>query len=194
MTLAALMAAIGVNKSKLQDQKFIIFGAGTAGLGIATQIRDAMIQADHISKEEANSKIYLVDKYGLLKKSLDLSNIRESLHPFARTEPEWGGPEPTSLVEVVRKVWPTALIGCSTKAGAFNQEVVKTMAAHCDRPIIFPLSNPSRLVEVTPQNATTWAGGKALIATGSPFPPIKMPNGKYYEWVAKLHFQTSESC
>ena len=85
------------------------------------------------------------------------------------------------LLDVVKKVRPTVLIGCSTHAGAFTEEVVKEMAKGTDRPIIFPLSNPTRLVEVTPEQANTWTNGKALMATGSPFPPCKMPNGKMYE-------------
>jgi len=85
-----------------------------------------------------------------------------------------------TLLEVVKKIKPTVLIGCSTHAGGFTKEVVQAMADGCDRPIILPLSNPSRLVEVDPKDANEWTGGRALLATGSPFPPAKMPNGKDY--------------
>jgi malate dehydrogenase (oxaloacetate-decarboxylating) len=84
------------------------------------------------------------------------------------------------LLEVVKKIKPTVLIGCSTRPGAFTEEVVKAMSEGCDRPIILPLSNPSRLVEVLPEQANKWSNGKALIATGSPFPPATMPNGRKY--------------
>jgi malate dehydrogenase (oxaloacetate-decarboxylating) len=185
VTLAAVMAAIGVTKSKLVDQRFIIYGAGSAGLGITRQLRDAIVTADSISPAEANKKFYLVDKFGLIKQSLGESNIRKDLSDFVRPDDEWDG-VPTndkgeiSLLEVVKKIKPTVLIGCSTHAGGFTKEVVQAMADGCDRPIILPLSNPSRLVEVDPKDANEWTGGKALLATGSPFPPAKMPNGKDY--------------
>ncbi|KAF9258271.1 hypothetical protein L218DRAFT_877508 [Marasmius fiardii PR-910] len=179
VTLACTMAAIGVTKSKLSDQRFVIFGSGSAGLGIAVQIRDAMVSIDNISEEEANSKFYLIDKQGLIKKSLP--NVREDLKQFVRPDEEWGDSTgEIGLLDVVKKVKPTVLIGCSTKGGAFTKEVVQSMAEGCERPIIFPLSNPSKLVEVDPKDANEWTGGKALLATGSPFPPAKMPNGKDY--------------
>ncbi|KAG2046210.1 hypothetical protein BDR06DRAFT_965295 [Suillus hirtellus] len=185
VTLAALMAAIGVIKSKLADQRYVIFGAGSAGLGIATQVRDAIILTDGVSREEANKKFYLVDRFGLIKQSLGPNKIRPALQEFVRPDEEWSD-VPTNntgeveLLEVVRKVRPTVLIGCSTKGGAFTKRVVRTMKEGCERPIIFPLSNPSHLVEVDPKDANDWTEGMALLATGSPFPPAKMPNGKDY--------------
>ncbi|KAI5122921.1 hypothetical protein M0805_007599 [Coniferiporia weirii] len=193
VTLAALMSAIGVTKSKLVDQRIIIYGAGTAGLGIAHQLRDAMITADGVEREEANARFWLVDRYGLVKRSLGKERIREGTEDFVRSDENWTGSESTDtsqiqaneynsigLLDVVRAVHPTVLIGTSTVAGAFTEEVVRMMAEHVDRPIIFPLSNPSRLHEVHPQKANDWTNGKALIATGSPFPNAKMPNGKDY--------------
>ncbi|KAG1800416.1 uncharacterized protein HD556DRAFT_1343492 [Suillus plorans] len=185
VTLAALMAAIGVTKSKLADQRYVIFGAGSAGLGIATQVRDAIILTDGVSREEANKKFYLVDRFGLIKQSLGPNKIRPALQEFVQPDEEWSD-VPTNdkgeveLLEVVRKVRPTVLIGCSTKGGAFTERVVRTMKEGCERPIIFPLSNPSHLVEVDPKDANDWTEGMALLATGSPFPPAKMPNGKDY--------------
>lgn len=185
VTLSCLMAAIGVTKTKLSDQRFIIYGAGSAGLGITHQLRDAMVTTDNISEEEANKKFYLIDRFGLIKQSLGPDKIRQDLHVFVRPDSEWEDAKTNvngevSLLEVVNKVKPTVLIGCSTHAGALTEEVVKAMAEGCDRPIIFPLSNPSKLVEVDPRDANEWTGGKALLATGSPFPPAKMPNGKDY--------------
>ena len=184
VTLAAVMSAVGVTKSSLANQRYIIYGAGSAGLGIAHQLRDGIVQIDGIPANKANDQFYLIDKHGLIKRSLgDL--IRSSLQDFVRPDEEWEG-VPTNekgeitLLEVVRKVKPTVLIGCSTHAGGFTEEVIREMAKHVDRPVILPLSNPSRLVEVDPAKANDWTNGKALLATGSPFPPAKMPSGKDY--------------
>ncbi|KAI5122919.1 hypothetical protein M0805_007597 [Coniferiporia weirii] len=193
VTLAALMSAVGVTKSKLVDQRIIIYGAGTAGLGIARQLRDAMITAEGAEREEANSRLWLIDRFGLVKQSLGNERIREGTEDFVRSDENWAGSESADisqvqtneynsvgLLDVVRVVHPTVLIGTSTVAGAFTEEIVRTMAEHVDRPIIFPLSNPSRLHEVHPHKANDWTNGRALIATGSPFPNAKMPNGKDY--------------
>ncbi|KAJ3836252.1 hypothetical protein F5878DRAFT_586900 [Lentinula raphanica] len=187
VTLSTLMAAVGVTKSKLCDQRIIIYGAGSAGLGITKQLRDAMVSIDNISIAEANSKFWLIDKHGLITESLP--DVREDLKEYTRKDDEWREfrTSQTSdemseirLLDVVRKIQPTVLIGTSTHAGGFTREVVESMAAGCERPIIFPLSNPSKLVEVDPKEANDWTKGKALLATGSPFPPAKMPNGKDY--------------
>ncbi|KAI9513089.1 hypothetical protein F5148DRAFT_1158637 [Russula earlei] len=184
VTLAAVVSAVGVTKSTLADQRYIIYGAGSAGLGIARQLRDGIVQTDGVPLDKANRQFYLIDKHGLIKESLgDL--IRPELREFVRPNDEWEG-VPTNdkgeitLLEVVKKTKPTVLIGCSTHAGAFTQEVVQEMAKTVDRPIILPLSNPSRLVEVDPAKANDWTNGRALLATGSPFPPARMPNGKNY--------------
>lgn len=174
------MAAIGVSKSKLSEQRIVIYGAGSAGLGITRQLRDAMVSVDGIQESQANDKFWLIDRNGLIKESLKKSSgIREGLEAFVKPDSEWGNEE-VSLLDVVKKVKPTILVGCSTHAGAFTKDVVEAMAAEVDRPIILPLSNPSRLVEVDPRDANDWTGSKALLATGSPFPPVKMPNGKDY--------------
>ncbi|KAH9982317.1 hypothetical protein BGW80DRAFT_1262709 [Lactifluus volemus] len=184
VTLAGIMSAVGVTKSTLADQRYIIYGAGSAGLGIAHQLRDGIVQIDNVPVDKANKQFYLIDQHGLIKQSLgDLT--RPTLREFVRPDEEWEG-VPTndkgevSLLEVVKKIKPTVLIGCSTHAGAFTEEVVREMTKGVDRPIIFPLSNPSRLVEVDPAKANNWTNGKALLATGSPFPAAKMPDGKDY--------------
>ncbi|PBL00127.1 hypothetical protein ARMGADRAFT_1006377 [Armillaria gallica] len=179
VTLSCVMSAIGITKTKLCDQRFIIYGAGSAGLGITKQLRDAMVATDGTPEEEANAKFWLIDKHGLIRQGTP--SVREDLRAFIRSDEEWTSfTGEVGLLDTVKQVKPTVLIGCSTHAGAFTEEVVKTMAAHCERPIILPLSNPSRLVEVNPGDANEWTGGKALLATGSPFPPAKMPNGKDY--------------
>ncbi|KAH9854420.1 hypothetical protein C2E23DRAFT_726376 [Lenzites betulinus] len=186
VTLAAMMSAVGVTKTKLSEQRYVVYGAGTAGLGITKQLRDGIMAIDRISREEANKRFFLLDRHGLVKESLGPSNIRESLREYVRPDSEWEG-VPTNaqgeigLLDVVKHIKPTALVGCSTHTGAFSEEVVRAMAASTDRPIIFPLSNPSRLVEVEPRLANDWTDGRALLATGSPFPPCKNPNGKTYD-------------
>ncbi|GLB41880.1 putative malic enzyme, NAD binding domain [Lyophyllum shimeji] len=186
VTLATVLSAVKVTRGKLPEQRYVIFGAGSAGLGIAYQLRDAMVDIDGISEAEANKLFYLVDKDGLLTEQLAArGGVRDEAKPFMRPGPEWQGAQTDEqgrigLLEVVRRVKPTVLIGCSTVPKAFNDQVVKEMAKSCERPIILPLSNPSRLVEVDPQEATDWTEGRALLATGSPFPPARKPNGKQY--------------
>lgn len=193
------MSAVGVTKSKLADQRFVIFGAGSAGLGIARQLRDGMVAIDGVDQDAANKRFFLLDKFGLIKESLGPEKIRDGLQEFVRPDPEWAGVPANErgeigLLEVVRKVRPTVLIGCSTRAGAFTEEVVKEMARGTERPIILPLSNPSKLHEVTPQAANDWTDGKALLATGSPFPPCKQPNGKDYMYVPPSPLVTRCRC
>lgn len=184
VTLAAIMSAVGVTKSTLADQRYIIYGAGSAGLGIARQLRDGIVQIDGITPDKANKQFYLIDKHGLIKESLgDL--IRPALREFVRPDEEWEGvatndKSEITLLEAVKQIRPTVLIGCSTHGGAFTEAIVREMARGVDHPIILPLSNPSRLVEADPAKVTDWTNGKALLATGSPFPPAKMPNGRDY--------------
>ncbi|TRM70545.1 hypothetical protein BD626DRAFT_477809 [Schizophyllum amplum] len=161
VTLATLMAAIGVTKRKLSDQVIVVYGAGSAGLGIARQLRDAM----------ATSRFYLLDRFGLIRTGLG-DKMREDQRDFARKEEEWGADAQAEvgLLDVVKRAHPTVLIGTSTHAGAFTRDAIEAMAEKVDRPIIFPLSNPSKLVEVHPHDANEWTRGKALLATGQSVP------------------------
>ncbi|KAJ9092790.1 hypothetical protein QFC21_006665 [Naganishia friedmannii] len=180
VTLATLTSALQVTQSKLSDQRIIQFGAGSAGLGIARQIRDAMVLVDGTDPKVAAEKFWLVDKNGLLKKGLG-DKIRSDIEEdFIRKEDDWGANDETHLLDVVKKVKPTVLIGTSTAKGAFTEDVIREMAKHTEQPIIFPLSNPTRLAECTPEDAQKWTNGKALVSTGSPFPPVDLGNGKKY--------------
>ncbi|KAF5308986.1 hypothetical protein D9611_014847 [Ephemerocybe angulata] len=200
VTLACIMAAIGVSSrssaastgkaqgSRLSDQRYVIFGAGSAGMGIAVQVRDAMITADGISRKEANRRFWLIDREGLL---YDHTGERSSIiRNGLRRRPSSLGPSrkagksaqsgSVGLLETVKKVKPTVLIGCSTAAGAFTEEVVKAMdqgLTNGEKPIIMPLSNPSRLVEAQPVDIMKWTEGRALVATGSPFGTVEMKVG-----------------
>jgi len=146
-----------------------------------------VVQEANLSVEEASQRFYLVDKAGLITESIARqSHLRKGLSDFIRPDSEWvdvkkDDGSAVRLLEVVKKVKPTVLIGTSTHGGAFTKEVVTAMSEGVDRPIIFPLSNPSRLVEVHPKDANEWSGDRGLLATGSPFPPVKMRSGKEYQ-------------
>lgn len=120
-----------------------------------------------------------VDRPGLLVKSMG-ENLTHGQLPFAREDSDWQDSNSKDLLSVIKKVKPHVLIGTSTKPRAFTEEVVREMAKHVDRPIILPLSNPTRLHEADPKDINEWTEGKALIATGSPFPPVEY-KGRQYE-------------
>ncbi|KAI0397432.1 malic enzyme [Xylariaceae sp. FL0594] len=173
VTLAAIMAGLHVTKQKLEDVKLVIFGAGTAGVGIADQVRDAIAAETGKSKEEAAKQIWLIDKPGLLTKDSELDSGQKM---FAKESSDWSDKD-RSLLSVINEVHPNVLIGTSTVPKAFTEEVVKAMAAHAARPVILPLSNPTKLHEAVPEDILKWTKGKALVATGSPFEPVKGPWG-----------------
>ena len=192
VTLAALMSAIKVTGSELKDQRIILQGAGTAGLGITLQIRDAMMQTQGLTKEEANARFYLIDRYGLIVEGQDTA--RENQVEFARSQEEVSKWQSTAkdaghftLYDTVRAIHPTVLIGTSTIPNSFTEEVVREMSKHTSRPIILPLSNPTNLCEVAPADATKWSDGRALLATGSPFAPVMNPRTKKDMVIAELN-------
>ena len=155
-----------------------MFGAGSAGTGISDQIIDAMVR-DGLSAEEAHQRFWLIDRQGLLlNNDMDLTDAQK---PYGRNPEEvesWAINEKKhpSLTDTVRHVKPTILIGCSAQTGAFSQDIIETMSATCDRPIIFPLSNPDEKCEAQPADILTWSQGRALIATGTAFPPVEYHN------------------
>ncbi|KAF4274131.1 hypothetical protein CNMCM8812_006120 [Aspergillus fumigatus] len=177
VTLAALMAALHVSDVKLQDVRIVIFGSGSAGTGIAQEIAGTIATETHKSKDEAAKQIWCLDKPGLLVKSLG-DQLMPAQKPFARSDYEWSDGE-RDLLSVVKKVKPHALIGTSTKPNAFTEEIIREMAKHVHSPIVFPLSNPTRLHEAQPKDINQWTNGRALIATGSPFPPVDRNGAKY---------------
>ncbi|KAK4504358.1 hypothetical protein PRZ48_005274 [Zasmidium cellare] len=177
VTLAAMYAAAHVAGLKMGELRVVMFGAGSAGTGIADQIRDAIAVESGKSKEEATKQIWCIDKPGLLLASMK-DELTPAQHPYARED---GDKEKKGLLDVVREVKPHVLIGTSTRPKAFTKEVVQGMAKHVDRPIIFPLSNPTRLHEADPKDLFEWTDGKVLCATGSPFPPVETKDGKKRE-------------
>ena len=176
ITLAAAVSAVRVCGSPMRNQRVVILGAGTAGLGIADKIRNAMTR-EGLSDEDASARFWLVDADGLLIDDM-VDRVHDYQAPYARPHDEvkrWkrNGPGDTiDLAEVVRQVRPTMLIGASTASGAFTESIVREMAKHCERPIIFPLSNPAPMAEATPADLISWTEGRALIATGSAFQPV----------------------
>ncbi|OQE45083.1 hypothetical protein PENCOP_c002G02742 [Penicillium coprophilum] len=178
VTLAAMLAALQVSQVKLEDVRVVIFGSGTAGIGIADQISDTIATETQKSKAEASKQIWCIDKPGLLLKSLG-DKLTEGQESFARDDDQWLDND-RDFLSVVKKVHPHVLIGTSTKPGAFTEDIIREMADHVKRPIIFPLSNPTRLHEAKPADLYKWTDGRALVATGSPFPPVTH-NGTDYE-------------
>lgn len=178
VTLSALLAACDVTGLSLDKQNIVVFGAGSAGTGISDQIIDAMVR-DGLSREEAHKRFWLIDRQGLLLETD--SDLTEAQKPYARSLEDiksWSINEKDhpSLTDTMRHVKPTILIGCSAQTGAFSQDIIETMSANCERPIIFPLSNPDEKCEAQPANILAWSKGKALIATGTAFPAVEYQN------------------
>ncbi|MDO7802571.1 malolactic enzyme [Pediococcus acidilactici] len=178
ITLAGILGALNISKQKITDQVYLSFGAGTAGAGILSRIYAEMVE-NGLSEEEAKKHFYMVDKQGLLFD--DDETLTPEQKPFARKRSEFENPEElTDLLSVVKAVHPTIMVGTSTKPGAFTEEVVREMAAHTERPIIFPLSNPTKLAEAKAADLLKWTDGRALIATGIPVDDIEY-NGVTYQ-------------
>jgi malate dehydrogenase (oxaloacetate-decarboxylating) len=182
VNLAAVLAAARATGVGLAEHRIVIFGAGTAGTGIADQLTAAML-ADGLAEDEARKRFWAIDRAGLLTTATP--GLGAAQRRYARQEAEvarWqrddsiGG---VGLAEVVHRVRPTILIGTSTRAGAFTEPVVTDMAAHCARPVILPMSNPTSLSEALPADLIRWTDGRALVATGSPFPPVDYRGVRY---------------
>ena len=176
-----ILSAVEVTKSTLTDARIVILGAGSAGLGITTQLRKTMVR-EGLSEEEAKKRCFVIDQNGLLCD--DREDLNETLKPLAQNRADlsaWdcGTAESIGLADVVRNVKPNVLVGVTGVAGLFTEAVIRDMAAHVDRPIIFPLSNPTSRAEATPADLLTWTDGKALVATGSPFDPVKYGKKEY---------------
>jgi malate dehydrogenase (oxaloacetate-decarboxylating) len=174
VVLAAAFSAVRATGSRMRDQRVVIHGAGTAGLGIADMMGDQMVR-EGLSREEATRRFWALGRSGLIADDR-LERLYDFQVPYARPWEEvkdWGSPGARpGLADVVRHVRPTMLIGTSTQAGAFTEQIVREMAAHTPRPIIMPLSNPTSKAEALPADLIAWTDGGALVATGSPFAPV----------------------
>ena len=179
ITLAAMRSALKVTGEKFKDQRLVVFGAGSAGCGIADQLRNAMV-ADGASIARANSQIWLVDRQGLLTD--EMTELRDYQKPYARPAAEareWVEGGQIDLLTTVRHVKPTILLGTSTVAGAFTEEIIRSMAEGVERPIVFPLSNPTERIEAMPADVLAWTSGKALCAVGIPVSPVRLDGTTY---------------
>ena len=178
--LACALSGVRVSGGRLVDQQIVVFGAGSAGVGIADLIALAMTE-DGLTPEEAAGRIYLLDRPGLL--TSDMTDLYEYQIPYAK-DPEavsgWRAADGTlGLAEVVENLHPTMLVGTSGVTGAFGEQVIRSMHEHCPRPIILPMSNPTVLAEQTPTNLLAWTDGAALVATGSPFDAVEYDGTTY---------------
>lgn len=170
----AARIASAASNLPLSDHRILFFGAGSAGIGVAKQLL-AFFKAQGLDEETAKQRIWTVDSKGLIV--ADRPGLQEHKHYFARKD--YQGPALTNLVDIIDYVKPTALLGLSTIQGAFNKAVVEKMTKLNTRPIIFPLSNPINLCEVTFQDALEWSGGNVVFASGSPYKPLTFKGQKY---------------
>ncbi|MDQ8546963.1 malolactic enzyme [Enterococcus sp. C12] len=178
VVLAGVLGGLNISGEQLKDQTILTFGAGTAGVGIANILLDEMIRQG-VPEEEARQHFYQVDKQGLLFE--DTKGLTPGQIPFARKRSEFtNADELTNLEAVVKVIHPTIMIGTSTQPGAFTEEIVKEMAAHTPRPIIMPLSNPTKLAEAKAKDLIEWTDGKALVGTGIPAADVEY-NGVTYQ-------------
>lgn len=184
VVLAAIFSALKITNQKEEDQKFVILGGGSAGIGIAEMILKSLINTG-LSKREALKKIFIIDIHGLIQYNIPLSHIDEMQKPYMKEAEDLRDWEVTysdqiTLYEVIKNAKPNVLIGVSAVSGAFDREAIQEMAKHVERPIIFPLSNPTSRAEAVPKDLIEWTKAKAIIATGTPFEPV-LYKGKTYE-------------
>ncbi|GAB2806945.1 NAD-dependent malic enzyme [Actinoallomurus bryophytorum] len=178
IVMAAVFAALRVTRGRWAEQRLVVFGAGTAGTGMADQIHAAMLR-DGATAGEAKSNIWLVDIHGLVTD--DMAGLPDYQQVYARPKSEvgsWADGE-IDLLTTIEQVRPTILIGTSTAHNAFTEDVVRTLAKGTERPILLPLSNPTSRIEVMPSDAVPWSGGRALIAVGIPVPPVEYDGVTY---------------
>ena len=174
IVLGAVVSALNVTRVPISEQRVVIYGAGSAGVGVADVLRDAMVGGG-LSDPAARGRFWLVNRGGLIHSDREDVKAEQSIyaHPWASVASfAKSDPHKVTLADVVREVHPTILIGLSTVAGAFDEALVRSMADSVERPIIFPLSNPTVKSEAIPKDLLEWTDGRALIATGSPFDPV----------------------
>ncbi len=174
VALAAVLSALRSTDRDLKDQKVVIVGAGSAGSGIAEQLVAAMV-AHGLSEAEARARFFLIDRDGLLFDDVDgLASFQVPLAQSRSAVEGWtlADPARASLVEVITEAKPSILIGVTGVFGLFDETVTRAMGAADERPVIFPLSNPTSHAEATAEDVLTWTDGRAIVATGSPFPPV----------------------
>ena len=177
---AAVISGMKVTGTSFADQRLVVYGAGTAGTGMADQIHAGMVR-DGLSETEARSRIWLIDRDGLVTDDMpDLPDYQQVYARPAADVADWErGARGIGLLEVVRRVRPTILIGTSTDHGAFTQDVIEALCVGADRPIVLPLSNPTERIEVMPADVIAWSGGRALVAAGIPVEDVEYDGVTY---------------
>ncbi|OBF08063.1 NAD-dependent malic enzyme [Mycobacterium sp. ACS4054] len=178
VVVAAVYGGCHLTGVPMRDQRVVVFGAGTAGIGVADQIRDAMV-SDGATPERAAAQIWPIDRQGLLFD--DMADLRDFQAPYAKNRGRLGigAADRVGLVDTIKLASPTVLLGASTAFGAFTEKVVQAMTASCERPMIFPLSNPTSRMEAMPADLLQWSDGKALITTGTPVAPVEFDGISY---------------
>ncbi|MCG8585566.1 MAG: oxaloacetate-decarboxylating malate dehydrogenase, partial [Pirellulales bacterium] len=174
VTTGTILAAVAAAGGSLDDQRVVMLGAGSAGLGITEQLIRAMVH-DGMSESDARSRFYALNRGGLIHTGrTDLNEIVRPIAQDTANLADWNCDltQPISFEEVIRHAKPTVLVGATGQPGAFTEEIVREMASHCERPAIFPLSNPTSRAEATPADLLEWTDGRAIVATGSPFDPV----------------------
>ncbi len=177
-----LLSAVQITGVPLGEQRIAILGGGSAGIGIAELIKHAMVEQG-LSEEEARSRFFIVGRYGLVtEQTPNLEAFQQGFLQNSAMLDSWQLDEAgkASLLDVVRNAKPTVLVGVSGQADAFSEEIIREMARHVNRPIIFPLSNPTSCVEAHPENIVRWTEGRAIIGTGSPFAPFEFEGRTHY--------------
>lgn len=177
VTLGGIFASLDITGEKLTDQVYLCYGGGTAGAGIAARVHREMV-VDGLSEEEAYKRFFMVDKQGLLFDDMD--DLTPEQKPFAKKRSDYPNADKlTDLFEVVKTVKPTILVGTSTQPNTFTKEIVEAMCENTARPIIFPLSNPTKLAEATAEDLIKWSDGKAFVATGIPADDVEYKGVTY---------------
>ena len=180
VVLSGIACAVSAFGGRLRDQVYVLYGGGAAGIGVAMQIRTGLV-AEGLTLAEAAARIHVLDSRGLLVEGR--ARIEEYKRPFThpRSVVPWATVDDRApgLLEVVEKTRATVLLGCSGQPGSFNETIVRALAANCPRPLIFPLSNPTALAEARPEDVYRWSEGRAVVATGSPFPDVQL-DGKTF--------------
>jgi len=171
VTLAGILAAMRIKGEKLEDQVFLVHGAGAGGVGIAEQIMVGL-KEEGFSEGQARKRIFTLDRRGLVNTGRELEPYKMGFAHDPGELPWFNDERDGDLLNVINKGGVTVLIGTSGQAGCFSRQVVEAMLANSDRPVIMPLSNPTAQAEATPNDIYDWSGGRALVATGSPFPPV----------------------
>ncbi|ETA74213.1 NAD-dependent malic enzyme [Ligilactobacillus equi] len=178
IVLGGVFGALDIKKEKLTDQIYLCYGGGSAGAGIAGRVHQEMV-INGLTEEEAYSRFFMVDKQGLLFDDMD--DLTPAQKPFAKKRADFANAgDMTNLADIIKATKATILVGTSTNAGAFTQEVVEAMCANTERPVIFPISNPTRKLEATAAQVIEWSKGKAFVATGVPSAPVEYEGTTYY--------------